>query len=486
MQSTDFMFFAKNKRITQVKSTPNYRLWFLFIFLLQLIFLPGRYYVALNDYFWPFTYTLIILSGFVLFLFVSHFVKFAVNVRDTKHRNYIFPIFLCILLLLTVQLISLCFNIHNSLREPIDILIYFISFYGPMIMLFIVYSSINSFNDVVKLIRIYIFVAFLAISVSVIFSISETLWGFVHAPPDKKLFMYRLFIPRLGTTGLAILLSIAIPLIISMYFFTKKRRYIFLFLIAFTALIFTFSRWNVIVAIISLLLFVFLVRSKISIRIRKKIIKKIIVTAFILGLLVAVLFDAEKLKYFLGYGDSFVDRTSSFYYRKTAFVEALSFFSKRPLVGYGPGEIYVRLSSQAKYRNESTGTNILSDYKSLSPYSITLEVPHSTFAMILAEGGILSFIAFVLLLSSLIKIQLKNLRSKESVYYQFIGIGLFVASFAFVFSMFFSNFDNIVVTSILFWFIQGIGLSFRKIKNRKGYRNMTISRHDLNSIQRNV
>ncbi|MHA1382097.1 MAG: O-antigen ligase family protein, partial [Candidatus Helarchaeota archaeon] len=230
-------------------------------------------------------------------------------------------------------------------------------------------------------------------------------------------------------------------------------------------LLFTFSRWNIIVALVSLILFIYQIYSKSNGKLRITIFKKIILALLILGIIVSVLFDIEKVKFLIGTENAILDRTSSLYYRTKALSEAFSYFCERPFLGFGPGEIYVRLISK----------------DSTNPYSTYLEVPHSTFITVLAEGGILTFLTFILLLSSLIRIQKRNvtLKSNESANYQIIGIGLFVSSFAFILSMLFCNFDNIVETSILFWFIQGLGLSFYKLHRMRSRNILSLERNRI-------
>jgi O-antigen ligase len=440
----------------------NYKLWFLSLLLLQLLFLPGRYYVDLNNFFWPFPYTLIILFCFVLFILITHFARVTVNKKDNLHLKHLFPIIISILLMLTLQLLSLLINSPNSMRSPVDILIYFVTFYGPMPILFLTYTSVNSFNDVVRLIRIFMIVVSLAIIFAILFAVSDTLFGFVQ-PSGNKLFMHRMFIPRLGVTGFALLLSVSLPLIFSMYFFTKRKIYMSLFVTTVIALFFTFARWNMIVAVVTILVYVALLQKTIHPKkIWRNYNKKIFITACLLIILLLSLVDIESLRFFLGLPSASIDRSSSLIHRKMAFVQALSFFSERPLLGYGPGEIYVRPLSQAQYRIENPAGDFLYDFGFLSPYNIILAIPHSTVASILAEGGIVIFFAFIFILKRLIGKQIKNLKLIGD--YKIIGVGSFAASFAFIFSMVFSNFDNVIETSILFWFIQGIGMGLYKLR----------------------
>ncbi|MBE0427875.1 MAG: hypothetical protein IBX72_14675 [Nitrospirae bacterium] len=199
-----------------------------------------------------------------------------------------------------------------------------------------------------------------------------------------------------------------------------------------------------------------------SIKKWKGYVKKIFVALCFLIIVLTIIIDIESLMLLLGHPQAVIDRSSSLMHRKIAIIEALSFFSERPLLGYGPGEIYVRLLSQAKY------SDILYDFRFLSPYAITLEVPHSTLATMLAEGGIIIFVTFLFVLKMLISRQIKNIKLKDD--YKIIGIGSFMASFAFILSMIFSNFDNIIETSILFWFVQGIGMGLYKLR---GISNLT-------------
>ena len=365
----------------------------------------------------------------------------------------IMSVVLCILFFLSVQLISSLVNLPSSIRNPVDVEIYYITFYGPILMLFLTYYSIKNFDDVFKLIKIFLLIALSAIIVSILFVISTNLFGFVPIPSGQRLFLYRLFIPRLGTTGLAQLISVALPLICSLYLLNKKRVYSLFFIAASIALLLTFGRWNIIVSILSMLLYSFLIRLKFSKEARKIFINRIVISVFILGMLVIILFSSKTwmVNFLMGRSDAVVDRTHSFVLREKAFREALSFFSDRPLFGYGPGEIYVRLHSQVK----------CPDYKAISPYDIIQEMPHSTFAMILAEGGVTSFASFILVLFVMLKIQFNNPNLRKS--YKIIRIGLFVSSFAFIVTMLFSNFDNSVPVSILFWFVQGMALGFNKI-----------------------
>jgi hypothetical protein len=394
-----------------------------------------------------------------------HFAKVSLNKRDNLHLKYLLPILMSVLLMLTIQLLSLIINSPLSKRAPLDILVYFITFYGPILMLIVSYTIVNVFNDVVGLIRIFITIILLSVIASFLFAVSENLFGFVRAPVER-IYIHRFFIPRLSITGLALILSVGLPLILSMFLFTKKKGYIVLFIAAVTALLFTCARWNIIVGIATMSLYyiILLKMTKGSTKIWKVYSKKIFTLVCFLIILLTMLsllgiIDMEWIKFLLGNPDAIVDRSSSITNRTMALIEAWSFFCERPFLGYGPGEIYVRALTIAKY---GIASSIVNDFRFLTPYSITLGVPHSTFASTLAEGGIVSFIAFLLIIRFLISKQANNLKMDGS--FKVIGIGLFSCSFAFIFSMLFNSIEHAVEPWILFWFIQGIGMGLYKLR----------------------
>jgi len=423
------------------------------LFLFQLLFLPGRYYSQLNYYFWPLPHNIILLLSSLFVLYIFQTVKSPISTPRNFKSHFMTPVVLCILFFLSVQLISSLVNLPSSKRAAIDIDVYYITFYGPVLMLFLAYYFIQTVGDVLVLIKVLLLIVLAAIIVSILFAISSNLFDFVARPRGQRLFMYRLFIPSLGTTGLSQLISIALPLICSLYLFYKKRIYFLFLLAASLALLLTFGRWSIMVSTLSMLLYLFLTLLTFPKTVGRIFTKRMVTLVPVLGVLVIILFSTNTwmANFLLGRPNAVIDRTPSFTLRERSLRECVSFFSERPLFGYGPGEIFVRVHSQAKYP----------DYEPTSPYDIVQDMPHSTFAMILAEGGITSFASFILLLAVMLRMQLNNIASRES--HRIIGIGLFVASFAFIVTMLFSNFDNRLSSAILFWLVQGMALGFNKV-----------------------
>jgi O-antigen ligase len=428
------------------------------LFLFEIAFLPGRYKSSLNDIFFPFPVDIVILLIITLILLISNFIKKRIFGYGRRMPPFPKSVAICIFIILFVDILSLWVNINISKRSLFSLSTHFILFYVPMLMMLITYGVVNCFDKLILLINIFLLFSFCAVIVSIMLAMSDSMFGLWDT--QQWIFGFRakrLVFPKLQITAFAALLSATIPISLSMGFWTKKKRYYAASIFYLIALLFTFARWNLLVVVVSLTLFFVLVAKYAKGTVNYQYARKMfyIFLLLVAGVVVRLWCSGELSMY------TDPVRKDSYYYRLMALNNALSMFSERPILGYGPGEIYVRSSNIRTFDREYGKTTTDRDVLDISPYNLYLAMPHSSLLLHMVEGGAIGLGSFLVFMISLLRIQLRGLGlAKDNI---LIGIGISVSSFAYIFTLLGGHIEDQVYGTLLFWFVQGLALGGYKI-----------------------
>lgn len=412
----------------------------------HLVLLPTRYYDLAYSMFWPVTHNGIVLLSIT-------FVTYVLVWMRKRNREALQSVLVAFFILLPLQVISLLYNLNSSLRPIGDIVGYFVSFYIPISAAFCSYNIFQSGGrDYRSGTDAVLNILIVACCASWLYVISGDLFGYINVAEGRASYMYRNFLTRLSPTAFGALCSVIFPISVGRFAETASRKHLVFCVIAFFTMFATFSRWNIVICVaLSPILFVRL-RARLFHGIKRHFL--IVTVLFVTSIIALVgLFQSKYLLFLLGSSFAFLDRTSSSDSRFVSIIEGVKLFTERPILGFGPGEVFVRHIS---YSNGIVATDESADssnFLDMSPYNITLEMPHSFFVEILVENGLVglfAFVAFCSKLGSQVRHVIKNRESSPTL------VGLAFAVFTYLITMLFSNYDNVMEAWIISWIIIGL------------------------------
>ena len=157
------------------------------LFFLQMYILPQRYYSLAWEAFWPLTHNIPILLCLTCWFIFTRTVPPRATPGPLRNLLYSLAFFMI------VQIVGIAVQSSTSNRPEIDILVYFISFFGPILSLAVSYFFSSTRQALNNLTAVFLATASLAVFVSWVFMFSDTAFGMAQVADGRKNFMYRLF-----------------------------------------------------------------------------------------------------------------------------------------------------------------------------------------------------------------------------------------------------------------------------------------------------
>lgn len=448
------------KRTAAQKTVFDFHFVSLVAFLIYLNFALQRIELPLNDKLqqFPFSYAYLLIS--FLFVLANHNTSF-----DRKIRNVSFIVFFLVIVS------SLSFwsnNLFNSApRKRLWFqLLSMIYVYVPIVTGVYVYLITDSMRKFEYLLKIFfiivlgqIIVGFLMLFLT---SYLEACMGWSQA----KYAAVRSTSTLIGGTGpLAFLFMITIPLTFSLYIIRGGICNLMFLGLVLVSLLFTYSRGPLILALAYLVIMSLVVFVKYK---RSHTYKRIIFCAVlsICTLFIALLSGKVpvNMDYLFRKDVGLADSA-----RITSAETALTLAMDRPLLGHGPGQLYIRNYEQV-------------EDKHIMIFGMhSLKTPHNFYLLLAAENGLFSpcfwAIFFVVVIKSV------SISRKSLLEHKIISIG-FASSITL--ACFYSIITDQLATQYrftpTFWFLVGLGLAFSKLSsksNRVQTTRMSLRRGEL-------
>ena len=431
------------KRMTAQRSVFDFHFVSLLAFLIYLNFVLQRIELPLNDKLQQFPFSYVYLLVLFLLLIVNRKTVF-----DRKIRSFSFVVFFLIIVSLLSLLINELFNSTPRKRLWFQLLS-MVYVYVPIVTgvyVYLITDSIRKFEYLLKIFCVIvlgqIIVGFLMLSFT---SYLEAYMGWSQA----EYAAVRSTSTLIGGTGpLAFLFMITIPLTFSLYIIRGGICKLMVLGMVFASWLLTYSRGPLIlgfvcVAIMSLFL---LVKHK-KVYIHKRIL--ICVVLSVCTLFIALLSGKTPInmdylfRKDVGHADSA---------RITSAKTALTLAMDRPLLGYGPGQLYIRNYEQV-------------EDKHIMIFGMhSLKTPHNLYLLFAAENGFFSVFFWGILFLVLIKSV--SIPRKSLLEHKIISIGFAsLITLAFVYSIITDQLATQYRFAPTFWFLVGLGMAFSKLSS---------------------
>jgi hypothetical protein len=425
-------------------------------FLLQLYLLPGRIYMAAWGAFWPLTHNLVALAGFAFW---------GLALEPRRIWLTVFRIGAVAAPLFITQCLSVLVNLDQAQENLTEIVVFFVGFYGPAFGLFVGIAAASTSRSAGQAIAILVYIIFVACLASWTFAVSNNFFGFLSEGASRTVYHYRLGLPRLSATGLGMLSGVGAVLSLGLFIAAAGRRYGIISLFLLCTMLFTLSRWSMLVGGFGVVTLLVLFRGYVAHALRRHPALAVIFVSAALGFGGKFVVDGW-LDNLTGTSMSQIDRAVSGELRGEAMRHALDLIKERPLLGHGAGLVYVR--ALYYYRGaDSEEDSREPNHLDLSPFALPLEVPHSIPLEIMVEGGILAGIGLLILLTFLV---IQTTRLVGGNPRQPIACACAVGVWMYILTMLMSNFNNIMESWITFLYLVGValGLTMRSASQTVG------------------
>lgn len=414
-------------------------------FALQRIELPLNY--KLQQF--PFCYVYLLIS--FLFLLTNRNILF-----DRKTRN----LFFIVSILMIISLLSFWINdLFNSTprKRPWFQLLSMVYVYLPIVTCVYVYLITDSMRKFEYLLKVFFVIVLGQIIVGFLMLFFTSYLQAYMGWSQAEYAAVRSTSTLIGGTGpLAFLFMLSIPVIFSRYI-TKGRIFNLIFLgMAFVSLLLTYSRGPLIlalgcVAIMSL----FLLAKYKKLYIYKRIL--VCVVLFICTLFIALLSGRIPVNTDYLFRKDMGSADSA---RITSAKTALTLAMNRPLLGYGPGQLYIRNYEQV-------------EDKHIMIFGMhSLKTPHNFYLLFATENGFFSPFFWGILFLVLIKSV--SIPRKSLLEHKIISIGFAsLITLAFVYNIITDQLATQYRFAPTFWFLVGLGMAFSKLSSECNHAQVT-------------
>jgi O-antigen ligase len=294
-----------------------------------------------------------------------------------------------------------------------------------------------------------------------IYALSSDVFGYVNVAEGRANYMYRNFLTRLSPTSLGAITTAFSLLCLGLFSKSHKVLPLFLAILFFATTVATGSRGNLAILLLLMPVMAVLVWQDLVSAIRKHI--AVVLTLFVFTIsVVAFRISQDAIFRIFGLGGSVLDRAASIDERFSAFMSGMDFIFERPLLGFGPGEIYVR------FLNHSNGDLVIdlsdesTNFLELTPYNILFEMPHSFIVEVLGENGIIGILSFGFIIY---RIYISVRPQRNGSRFDPLAMGLFFSILSYQLAMLISNFNNIMEAWIIFWSLVGLSICYKHSSN---------------------
>jgi hypothetical protein len=415
---------------------------------MYLNFAPQRIELALTDKLAQFPFPFAWLSVSFLFLLLDHLVIKREYLFDERIRKFTSMVFF----LTAIHTFLFCINTLVEDSHEKGTWFRFLSMtyiYVPILAAIYVYlitDSITKFNLLLKIFFLIICGQVIVGFLMLLFpSYLVDLMGWEGTEYSSAIRSYSSIIGGTGPLGFLFLISLPLCLF---YYMQRGTSYLILLGVLLVSLLLTYSRGPLLIA------FLYIITMCLTMLIRypgtyayKKFFALMILATVIVVISVTGILQLDRdylLRSDLGDADSArIESTQT----------ALTLAANKPILGYGPGELYIRHYEQSEEKHISL----------FGKYS--LKTPHNLYLLLAAENGFIFLILWVVFLS--IPIKLISSGNNKPLAHKLLSMSFVsLIILAYIYSIFSDQLVTQYRMTPTFWFLVGLGMAFSKLTSQ--------------------